>query len=136
MNTTITIFKEAILSSLALPLGDNITLFAMHYFGDSEVQNYIIIAILGGFIGCMFSYSIGRLFHLFMSRLPQALKVEHYEMARRNMTRYGVWLAAFYWAGPLSMLPLALGFLRVPLWRVALAVVVGTVLEYRVILGF
>ncbi len=134
MATNFTIFQEAFLSSLALPLRDNVTLFAMHCFGNVALKKYFIVGVLGSFAGCIFSYGFGRVFYQLISRLPHALKAEHYLMAQAYMTRYGIWLALFYWAGPLSLVPLILGFLSVPVWRVALVVALGVVLEYRVIL--
>ena len=135
MNSAIIIFQQAFLASIFLPLRDNVTLFAMYYLGDVSAQKYLAIGMLGSFVGCMFSYVLGRVFYHLIAHLPHSLKAQHYELAQKYMTRYGIWLALFYWAGPLSLAPLILGFVNVPAWRVALVVVVGVVLEYRILLG-
>lgn len=87
-----------------------------------------LTAACGNSLGSLTSYWLGRLLPPKQRALPPR--------AAAWLARYGAWALLLAWV-PLigDALPAAAGWLRLPAWRCALAVVLGKTLRYGVLLA-
>ena len=125
----------AFLGGSFVPFTSEAVLTALYLTG-LDIWQLVICASIGNSLGGMFNYGVGllgsdtwiyRLFHLRQDRL---------ERAKKQIRRHGAWMGLLAWLPFLgSVITIALGLLRVSLWRSALTVTLGKVARY-ILLAF
>ena len=125
----------AFLAGSFVPFSSEAVMTALVVVGLNEWL-LLIYSTLGNTLGGMFNYGVGllgsdtwiyRLFHLRQDRL---------ERAKKQIRRHGAWMGLLAWLPFLgSVITIALGLLRVSLWRSALTVTLGKVARY-ILLAF
>lgn len=118
------ILMEHAASASIVPFMPTITLEAMALFGGYHLTVPALVALTGLILGCCVNWLIGRGVAMARHRLP-LLQHEHYDNACHWASRFGFILAAFHPMMLGSLLPLAAGILRVPFWKLLIAVTVG-----------
>ena len=128
-------FAAAFLAGSFVPFSSEAVMTALVVVGLNEWL-LLIYSTLGNTLGGMFNYGVGllgsdtwiyRLFHLRQDRL---------ERAKKQIRRHGAWMGLLAWLPFLgSVITIALGLLRVSLWRSALTVTLGKVARY-ILLAF
>ena len=128
-------FAAAFLAGSFVPFSSEAVMTALVVVGLNEWL-LLIYSTLGNTLGGMFNYGVGllgsdtwiyRLFHLRQDRL---------ERAKKQIRRHGAWIGLLAWLPFLgSVITIALGLLRVSLWRSALTVTLGKVARY-ILLAF
>lgn len=120
----LSIFTENVGSASIIPFISSITLEAMVYFGGYDTRLAAYAALAGMVVGCAISWLVGRGLAAFRDKVS-FLGNDEFAMATRLMQRYGFVLAGFFWWPLGAVLVFITGFFRVPIWKIALASLVG-----------
>ncbi len=127
MNTTdfiTTIFLENVGSASLFPFISSLTLEAMALFGGYDLMLASMVAMAGLLAGSIANWLIGFGLAALRDRFGLSNNID-FTKAERFMCSFGFIIAALFWMPVGSLFVLACGFLRVPLWKVLLAVLAG-----------
>lgn len=126
------LFLAGFLSATLLPMSSEGVLLLM-LSQDYDPVSCLLIASFSNSLGGLTNYAIGLLgkpswFKRFGVNEDQLLSFE------QRIKKYGYWLAFLSWVPFLGdPLTVALGFFRVPFWKVTLLLVLGKFLRYLVL---
>lgn len=125
------LFIAAFLSATILPMASEGVLLILLYQGYDPI-GCLFIATIGNSLGGITNYWIGILGNpLWLKRF--GLKENRLISFEKRIQKYGYWLAFFSWVPFIGdPLTIALGFFRVPFWKVAVLLVLGKFLRYLV----
>lgn len=116
------LFASAFVSATALPGNSEIVLVAVLRAFPERFAEAIALATLGNTLGGLTTYGVGRL-------IPQRKAADARSLAR--VRRYGAAALLLAWVPVIGdALCAAAGWLRVPLWTSALALLIGKLARY------
>ena len=96
----------------------------------------VLCASVGNLLGGMFNYGVGRMGKEDWIYGMLRVRPERLEQSERFVHRYGAWMGLLSWLPILgSVITIAMGLLRVDVWKSALTILIGKVARY-VVLGF
>jgi membrane protein YqaA with SNARE-associated domain len=99
-----------------------------------SVWPLVVCASVGNTLGGMFNYGVGRLGkEEWIYRLLR-VKPERLQQSERFVHRYGAWMGLLSWLPILgSVFTIAMGLLRVNVWKSTLTILIGKVARYIVL---
>ena len=101
-----------------------------------DVWMLVLCASVGNLLGGMFNYGVGRMGKEDWIYGMLRVRPERLEQSERFVHRYGAWMGLLSWLPILgSVITIAMGLLRVDVWKSALTILIGKVARY-VVLGF
>ena len=128
-------FAAAFLAGSFFPFSSEAVMAGLRLAG-LDVWMLVLCASMGNLLGGMFNYGVGRMGKEDWIYGMLRVRPERLEQSERFVHRYGAWM------GLLSRLPIlgsvitiAMGLLRVDVWKSALTILIGKVARY-VVLGF
>lgn len=126
------LFLAGFLSATILPMNSEFVLLAL-LSQKFDPLTCLIIATFGNSLGGLTNYFLGKLGNpLWFKRL--GVKEEKLLSFEQRIQKYGYWLAFFSWVPIIGdPMTIALGFFRVPFWKVTFLIVVGKFLRYLVL---
>lgn len=128
------LFLSALISSTLLPGGSEALLAWLAARGELPLLWLLVTATAGNVLGSLITWGMG---YWVSCRFPlRSLKRLEHERARRWIERRGAWVLLFAWL-PVIGDPLCFvaGWLRVGLILSLIAITLGKLLRYAVILG-
>jgi len=93
----------------------------------------LVVASIGNWLGSLVTYGMGRLGRLEWIEKWFKVKPETLEKQRRDVNKYGVWLALIVWVPIIGdVFAIALGFFRTNFWKTAVLLLVGKTARFVV----
>jgi membrane protein YqaA with SNARE-associated domain len=123
------VLQEHIGNASIIPFVTSVTLEAMRLFGDYDLTLPLVASVIGSVIGCALNWGIGMGIRFVGERTRWNEKNE-FKKSSHFFTHYGVALAAFYWIPLGAIILVILGFFRAPLWKILIAVTVGSFIHF------
>lgn len=116
------------------PLSSEAVVTALQLAGLDPLR-LLVFATVGNVAGSMLNYGLGRLGKLEWVERYAHVEREKVERTSRWMARYGTWMGVLCFLPFLgSVIAVTLGFMRVSPWRSLLAITVGKVARYAVLI--
>jgi membrane protein YqaA with SNARE-associated domain len=126
------LFLAGFISATILPMNSEGVLLIL-LSQDFDPWICLLTATVGNSLGGLTNYFLGKLgnplwFKRFGVKEEKLLSFEH------RIQKYGYWLAFFSWVPIIGdPMTIALGFFRVPFWKVTFLIVLGKFLRYLVL---
>lgn len=126
------LFLAGFISATILPMNSEGVLLIL-LSQDFDPWICLLTATVGNSLGGLTNYFLGKLgnplwFKRFGVKEEKLLSFEH------RIQKYGYWLAFFSWVPIIGdPMTIALGFFRVPFWKVTFLIVLGKLLRYLVL---
>lgn len=128
-------FAAAFLAGSFFPFSSEAVMTGLRLAG-LDVWMLVLCASVGNLLGGMFNYGVGRMGKEDWIYGMLRVRPERLEQSERFVHRYGAWMGLLSWLPILgSVITIAMGLLRVDVWKSALTILIGKVARY-VILGF
>ena len=129
------IFAAAFLAGSFFPFSSEAVMTGLRLAG-LDVWMLVLCASVGNLLGGMFNYGVGRMGKEDWIYGMLRVRPERLEQSERFVHRYGAWMGLLSWLPILgSVITIAMGLLRVDVWKSALTILIGKVARY-VVLGF
>ncbi len=127
------LFLAGFLSATILPMNSEGVLLIL-LSQNLDPWTCLIIATIGNSLGGLTNYFLGKLGNpLWFKRF--GVKEEKLISFELRIQKYGYWLAFFSWLPFIGdPMTIALGFFRVPFWKVTFLIVLGKFLRYLVLI--
>ena len=127
------LFLAGFLSATILPMNSEGVLLIL-LSQNFDPWTCLIIATIGNSLGGLTNYFLGKLGNpLWFKRF--GVKEEKLISFELRIQKYGYWLAFFSWLPFIGdPMTIALGFFRVPFWKVTFLIVLGKLLRYLVLI--
>lgn len=126
------LFLGSFLASTIIPMSADVLLIGILAWGGN-VWLCLLVATIGNWLGGLTSYWIGWIGK--WEWIERWLKVKEEKLIRqkKNIDRYGVWLALFTWL-PLigDLFAIALGFYKISPWSSAIYMLIGRFARFLV----
>ena len=128
-------FAAAFLAGSFFPFSSEAVMTGLRLAG-LDVWMLVLCASVGNLLGGMFNYGVGRMGKEDWIYGMLRVRPERLEQSERFVHRYGAWMGLLSWLPILgSVITIAMGLLRVDVWKSALTIFIGKVARY-VVLGF
>ena len=128
-------FAAAFLAGSFFPFSSEAVMAGLRLAG-LDVWMLVLCASVGNLLGGMFNYGVGRMGKEDWIYGMLRVRPERLEQSERFVHRYGAWMGLLSWLPILcSVITIAMGLLRVDVWKSALTILIGKVARY-VVLGF
>lgn len=128
-------FAAAFLAGSFFPFSSEAVMTGLRLAG-LDVWMLVLCASVGNLLGGMFNYGVGRMGKEDWIYGMLRVRSERLEQSERFVHRYGAWMGLLSWLPILgSVITIAMGLLRVDVWKSALTILIGKVARY-VVLGF
>ena len=128
-------FAAAFLAGSFFPFSSEAVIAGLRLAG-LDVWMLVLCASVGNLLGGMFNYGVGRMGKEDWIYGMLRVRPERLEQSERFVHRYGAWMGLLSWLPILgSVITIAMGLLRVDVWKSALTILIGKVARY-VVLGF
>lgn len=128
-------FAAAFLAGSFFPFSSEAVMAGLRLAG-LDVWMLVLCASMGNLLGGMFNYGVGRMGKDDWIYGMLRVRPERLEQSERFVHRYGAWMGLLSWLPILgSVITIAMGLLRVDVWKSALTILIGKVARY-VVLGF
>ena len=128
-------FAAAFLAGSFFPFSSEAVMTGLRLAG-LDVWMLVLCASVGNLLGGMFNYGVGRMGKEDWIYGMLRVSPERLEQSERFVHRYGAWMGLLSWLPILgSVITIAMGLLRVDVWKSALTILIGKVARY-VVLGF
>lgn len=127
---TTQLFLEAAHHASIIPFGNDITFHAMRLFGTYPMGVPVALSIIGAILGHVFNWYFGRTLIFFEYKGKYRMDPVRYERVRTLFEKYGIYLLLFSWAPLCNLLPVAAGFLKLPLKKILPFVIAGLAWHY------
>ena len=128
-------FAAAFLAGSFFPFSSEAVMTGLRLAG-LDVWMLVLCAPVGNLLGGMFNYGVGRMGKEDWIYGMLRVRPERLEQSERFVHRYGAWMGLLSWLPILgSVITIAMGLLRVDVWKSALTILIGKVARY-VVLGF
>ena len=128
-------FAAAFLAGSFFPFSSEAVMTGLCLAG-LDVWMLVLCASVGNLLGGMFNYGVGRMGKEDWIYGMLRVRPERLEQSERFVHRYGAWMGLLSWLPILgSVITIAMGLLRVDVWKSALTILIGKVARY-VVLGF
>ena len=128
-------FAAAFLAGSFFPFSSEAVMTGLRLAG-LDVWMLVLCASVGNLLGGMFNYGGGRMGKEDWIYGMLRVRPERLEQSERFVHRYGAWMGLLSWLPILgSVITIAMGLLRVDVWKSALTILIGKVARY-VVLGF
>ena len=128
-------FAAAFLAGSFFPFSSEAVMAGLRLAG-LDVWMLVFCASVGNLLGGMFNYGVGRMGKEDWIYGMLRVRPERLEQSERFVHRYGAWMGLLSWLPILgSVITIAMGLLRVDVWKSALTILIGKVARY-VVLGF
>ena len=128
-------FDAAFLAGSFFPFSSEAVMAGLRLAG-LDVWMLVLCASVGNLLGGMFNYGVGRMGKEDWIYGMLRVRPERLEQSERFVHRYGAWMGLLSWLPILgSVITIAMGLLRVDVWKSALTILIGKVARY-VVLGF
>ena len=128
-------FAAAFLAGSFFPFSSEAVMTGLRLAG-LDVWMLVFCASVGNLLGGMFNYGVGRMGKEDWIYGMLRVRPERLEQSERFVHRYGAWMGLLSWLPILgSVITIAMGLLRVDVWKSALTILIGKVARY-VVLGF
>ena len=128
-------FAAAFLAGSFFPFSSEAVMAGLRVAG-LDVWMLVLCASVGNLLGGMFNYGVGRMGKEDWIYGMLRVRPERLEQSERFVHRYGAWMGLLSWLPILgSVITIAMGLLRVDVWKSALTILIGKVARY-VVLGF
>ena len=128
-------FAAAFLAGSFFPFSSEAVMAGLRLAG-LDVWMLVLCASMGNLLGGMFNYGVGRMGKEDWIYGMLRVRPERLEQSERFVHRYGAWMGLLSWLPILgSVITIAMGLLRVDVWKSALTILIGKVARY-VVLGF
>ena len=128
-------FAAAFLAGSFFPFSSEAVMAGLRLAG-LDVWMLVLCASMGNLLGGMFNYGVGRIGKEDWIYGMLRVRPERLEQSERFVHRYGAWMGLLSWLPILgSVITIAMGLLRVDVWKSALTILIGKVARY-VVLGF
>ena len=128
-------FAAAFLAGSFFPFSSEAVMTGLRLAG-LDVWMLVLCASVGNLLGGMFNYGVGRMGKEDWIYGMLRVRPERLEQSERFVHRYGAWMGLLSWLPILgSVITIAMGLLRVDVWKSALTILIGKVARY-VVLGF
>lgn len=128
-------FAAAFLAGSFFPFSSEAVMTGLRLAG-LDVWMLVLCASMGNLLGGMFNYGVGRMGKEDWIYGMLRVRPERLEQSERFVHRYGAWMGLLSWLPILgSVITIAMGLLRVDVWKSALTILIGKVARY-VVLGF
>ena len=127
-------FLAAFFAGTVAPFASEIVMVGLHQLGMGAAE-LLLWGTLGNTLGAMFNYWIGSLGNL--HRIGKLFRItpEKLEQGKRIAQQYGAWSGLLAWIPLLgSVVSVALGLLRVNIFKCSLAFAVGKCARYAFLL--
>lgn len=124
------LFIGTFVAGTVLPLSSDVLLIGLLAAGGNPTA-CLVVATLGNWLGAMTSYALG--WYAKWEWLDKYFKIKPktIERPRKMIDRYGIWLAAVYWAPIVGIvIMVALGLYKVRPRTTALVALVGAFLRF------
>lgn len=128
------VFYEAAWLASLIPMGNDTTLYAMKAFGGYDLLLPVLLSILGGTLGQLFNYGLGRWLQRLKYTRNMTLSEDVYVRFEYYFNRYGFLLLLVSWLPLCKLLPLLAGFTRLPFKKMLLLVLLGYIYHYGQVL--
>jgi membrane protein YqaA with SNARE-associated domain len=127
------LFLAGFLSATILPMNSEGVLLIL-LSQSFDPWSCLIIATIGNSLGGLTNYFLGKLGNpLWFKRF--GVKEEKLISFEYRIQKYGYWLAFFSWLPFIGdPMTIALGFFRVPFWKVTFLIILGKFLRYLVLI--
>ncbi len=129
-------FSGAFLAATLLPGGSEVLLVGLLTQQPQAWMNLLIVASIGNTLGAVTSYYLGYVGRF--AKSPEDFKHKHYQKSVAWIEKYGTWSLIMSWL-PLigDILCLIAGWLKLPIGRSILMILIGKTIRYSVIVvGF
>lgn len=113
-----------------IPFGNDIVFYAMKSFGTYPMGVPVALSIAGGLLGYIFNWYVGRSLMFFEYKGRFRMNPTRYETIRTYAEKYGIYLLVLSWMPLLNLLPVAAGFLKLPLKKILPFVIAGLAWHY------
>jgi membrane protein YqaA with SNARE-associated domain len=129
------LFLAGFLSSTILPMNSEGVLLIL-LAQDFDPWTCLVVATIGNSLGGLTNYWIGSLGQLkWLSRF--GMSKERLSELEFKVKKHGFWLAFFSWVPFIGdPMTIALGYFRVPFWRVTPLIILGKFLRYAMLIWF
>lgn len=128
-------FAAAFLAGSFFPFSSEAVMAGLRLAG-LDVWMLVLCASMGNLLGGMFNYGVGRMGKEDWIYGMLRVRPERLEQSERFVHRYGAWMGLLSWLPILgSVITIAMGLLRVDVWKSALTILIGKVARY-IVLGF
>lgn len=128
-------FAAAFLAGSFFPFSSEAVMTGLRLAG-LDVWMLVLCASVGNLLGGMFNYGVGRMGKEDWIYGMLRVRPERLEQSERFVHRYGAWMGLLSWLPILgSVITIAMGLLRVDVWKSAFTILIGKVARY-VVLGF
>ena len=128
-------FAAAFVAGSFFPFSSEAVMAGLRLAG-LDVWMLVLCASVGNLLGGMFNYGVGRMGKEDWIYGMLRVRPERLEQSERFVHRYGAWMGLLSWLPILgSVITIAMGLLRVDVWKSALTILIGKVARY-VVLGF
>lgn len=128
-------FAAAFLAGSFFPFSSEAVMTGLRLAG-LDVWMLVLCASVGNLLGGMFNYGVGRMGKEDWIYGMLRVRPERLEQSERFVHRYGAWMGLLSWLPILgSVITIAMGLLRVDVWKSALTILIGKVARY-IVLGF
>ena len=128
-------FAAAFLAGSFFPFSSEAVMAGLRLAG-LDVWMLVLCASMGNLLGGMFNYGVGRMGKEDWIYGMLRVRPERLEQSERFVHRYGAWMGLLSWLPILGrVITIAMGLLRVDVWKSALTILIGKVARY-VVLGF
>jgi membrane protein YqaA with SNARE-associated domain len=127
---TTQLFLEAAHHASIIPFGNDLVFHAMKAFGTYPMGVPVTLSIIGALLGHIFNWYVGRSLMFFEYKGRFRMDPASYERVRALFGTYGIYLLFFSWMPLLNLLPVAAGFLKLPLKKILPFVAAGLAWHY------
>ena len=128
-------FAAAFLAGSFFPFSSEAVMTGLRLAG-LDVWMFVLCASVGNLLCGMFNDGVGRMGKEDWIYGMLRVRPERLEQSERFVHRYGAWMGLLSWLPILgSVITIAMGLLRVDVWKSALTILIGKVARY-VVLGF
>lgn len=127
-------FSGAFLAATLLPGGSEVLLLGLLNQAENDPLSLLIVASIGNTLGALTSFYLGWIGRF--AKSPQDFSHPRYQRALKWFERYGTLTLLLSWL-PLigDLLCLLAGWLKLPIIRSTLMILIGKTLRYSVIVG-
>lgn len=127
------LFAAAFLAATVVPFQSEAVFLGLQALGTAPLGVLIAVASLGNTLGAFVTYALGRL--LDRPGMAARLRIAPDRMARARAlwARWGVWTLLLSWAPLGDAAVLLAGWLRTPVWQVAVLVALAKTGRYAVL---
>ncbi len=126
------ILLESLHHASIVPFGSEPTFYAMRAFGNHNMIAPTLLAVIGATLGHIVNWYVGRTLIFFEHKGKLKVSPHWYERTRNFFDKYGIFLLLLSWMPLCNLLVVMAGFLKLPLKKVLLFVIVGLAAHYGV----